>query len=200
MRYCSAECQQNDLDQHSTLCSTFHNFHKRPSQHHYRSIHFPVNANAPHFVWIRMDGDHGNRQRGNHEARNADLAKYISGPRNDAIGIEKHHGLDRKYSNFMFVEHDGNAFDKKQPVNQCLSHMVGPHAVVWKGSYIAHGFKYLYSDEPSTYHEADREQTKNGDKFPLIALDLDTTSLGPLIAYFSWYARLDQGEGGAFYF
>ena len=103
----------------------------------------------------------------------------------------------------MVIEQNEDAFDTRrgQPANQCLVRMAGPHAAVWKGIHVAHGFKYRYSDEVDKYYEEDRElKGVEGERFPLIALDLDTTSLGSLVAYFSWHARMEKGKDGAFHF
>jgi hypothetical protein len=48
-----------------------------------------------------------------------------------------------------------------------------------RGTHLGRGWKYTNLDEKDAWEEADRELR---DGFPLIALDLDTTSLGPLLA------------------
>jgi hypothetical protein len=58
---------------------------------------------------------------------------------------------------------------------------------------MAHGFKYQYGDDESGWDDEDKAV---GQDFPLIALDLDTTSLGPLVAYISWHARNERGVLG----
>jgi hypothetical protein len=40
------------------------------------------------------------------------------------------------------------------------------------------------------YEEADQKLSSKD--MPLIALDLDITSLGPLIAYMTWYAQMES--------
>tara|TARA_R110002003_G_scaffold1193_1_gene22740 strand:- start:15860 stop:16423 length:564 start_codon:yes stop_codon:yes gene_type:complete len=179
MEYCSQECQQHDLAQHSTLCSSFKNFQQRPSDQHYRAIYFPINGTNPEFIWLRMDGT-----RGDHQVTDAELAQYVPGnvsdPHGSDITVKRHHDLNREYKNFMVVVHDQHMWDNCQPVNQCLIHTVGPVAQYWYGGYVAHGYKY-YEPYLHEIDDVDRELTKNG--YPLIALDLDTTSLGPLIAY-----------------
>jgi hypothetical protein len=47
---------------------------------------------------------------------------------------------------------------------------------------VAHAYKYTYNDDDSVWDAVD---TALGEDFPLIPLDLDTTSLCPLVAYLS---------------
>jgi hypothetical protein len=82
----------------------------------------------------------------------------------------------------MIIEHDNNMFGNRQPPNRCLLSMIGPRAAHWLGDYVAHAYKYIYNDDDSVWDAVD---TALGEDFPLIALDLDTTSLGPLVAYLS---------------
>jgi hypothetical protein len=81
-------------------------------------------------------------------------------------------------------------FDNRQPANRCLLHMVGPEAACSLGDYVAHGYKYLYTDDPDAYDAADQDLVTND--FPLIALDLDTTSLGPIVAYLKWHTQTER--------
>jgi hypothetical protein len=81
----------------------------------------------------------------------------------------------------MVVEQDECMFRIMQPANLCLLQMIGPLATRWLGGYVAHAYKYTRGMEMDEYDEADDEL--HPEDSPLIALDLDTTSLGPLIAY-----------------
>ena len=53
----------------------------------------------------------------------------------------------REYKMFMIIEHDDNMVGNNQPVNLCLLRNIGPHATRCRGGYVAHAFKYLYSDK-----------------------------------------------------
>jgi hypothetical protein len=72
--------------------------------------------------------------------------------------------------------------------------MIGPPAFRWLGAHLAHTYKYTYAGadnawEPgSDYWDKEDRHLANED-FPIIALDLDTTPLGPLIAYISLHAQ-----------
>jgi hypothetical protein len=48
---------------------------------------------------------------------------------------------------------------------------------------VAHAYKYTYSSDESSWDEEDIALGEKFADFPLIALDLDTTSLGPLVAF-----------------
>jgi hypothetical protein len=80
----------------------------------------------------------------------------------------------------MVIQHDDDKFANHQSANQCLLSMVGARAARWLGDYVGHRYKYRYSDDHDAYNDANKDLT---DDFPLIALDPDTTSLNPLIAY-----------------
>jgi hypothetical protein len=187
MQYCSERCLQRDSEQHNTLCSTFQDFQQRPSDKHYRSIYFPPDNLRPRFIWLQMTGG-----RGAHNVDDTDLARYVSGRPSGRLYTNSHHGLNRKFKNFMVVEHDDDMFANRQPPNRCLLRMIGPQAARWRGEYVAHAFKYTYDDEEDAWDEEDRALDQ---PFSLIALDLDTTSLGPVIAFLSWRARAESSGG-----
>ncbi|KAF2027182.1 hypothetical protein EK21DRAFT_115074 [Setomelanomma holmii] len=134
-------------------------------------------------------------KRGGHGVDDTDLAQFVSGSRHGGIFVSSHKGIkDRSYKNAMSVEHDQNTFMNNPPANQCLVSMIGPAAARWLGGYVAHGWKYQAWDEKETW---DEENKALGADFPLIAVDLDTTSLGPLIAYLTWYAE-NEPTGGLY--
>lgn len=68
--------------------------------------------------------------------------------------------------------------------------MIGPAAERWRGDYVAHGQKYLNSDDMDDCDATDQDLVT--DDLPIIALDLDTTSLGPIIAYLNWHEQNDR--------
>jgi hypothetical protein len=95
----------------------------------------------------------------------------------------------RELKNVLVLQHEQNSIRNNQPYNQCLQTMMGPVlAAHWRGGFVGHAFKYTYDD----LEKEDEELAE--DDFPLIALDLDTTSLGPLIAYLVWLAN-GGGQG-----
>ncbi|EAT83025.1 hypothetical protein SNOG_09760 [Parastagonospora nodorum SN15] len=171
-------------DPHNTLCGTFQNFQQRPSDDHYRSIYFPPNETRPRFIWLLWTGT-----RGGQFPDSDDLARYVAGQASGRLRLEEYHGPNRSYSNFVVIQHDDNMFSNRQPANRCLLRMIGAEADRWLGDYVAHGYKYLYSDDPDAYDAADQDLVT--DDFPLIALDLDTTSLGPIVAYLKWRAQTE---------
>jgi hypothetical protein len=180
MQYCSQQCLQRDSGQHNTLCSTFQTFQERPTPKHYRAIYFPPNETSPRFIWLRTIGE-----RGDQNIDRDDLARYVSGKPSGRLTVTKDLALNRELNNFMVIEHDDNMLANRPPPNQCLIRMIGPIAARWLGDYVVHAFKYTYSSDPDSFHPLDQD----GYDFPLIALDLDTTSLGPLIARLKWMAE-----------
>lgn len=92
--------------------------------------------------------------------------------------------------NLVIIEYDDSMYDCFQPFNQCLLRMIGPAAERWRGDYVAHGQKYLNSDDMDDCDATDQDLVT--DDLPIIALDLDTTSLGPIIAYLNWHEQNDR--------
>jgi hypothetical protein len=179
MQYCSKPCQERDSAQHIMLCSTFKDFQDRPTPEHYRSIYFPPNETSPRFIWLLITGD-----RGGQNVDSADLACYVAGRPFGRITVTHDFALDRELQNFMVVQLDEDMFGNGQPPNRCLMRMVGDKAARWRGDYVAHAFKYTYDTDPSEFHALDQDDDEEGNGYQLIALDLDTTSLGPLLAWF----------------
>jgi hypothetical protein len=177
MLYCSNKCYQQDSATHNTLCSTFNNFRnsERPTSNHYRAILSPVNNFKPRFIWLRVNGARGYRI---FDSNN--LARYIPGLRDDAFAISRYADLDREYENTMFLMHHLDLEGiNEQPVNQCLAHMIG-EPVEYRGNVVVFGMKYTAA---TTIQDCSDEDQTLGAACPIIALDLDTTSLNPLIAY-----------------
>ncbi|EMD64538.1 hypothetical protein COCSADRAFT_326413 [Bipolaris sorokiniana ND90Pr] len=185
MKYCSVTCQQRDAAHHNILCSTFQNFQERPSANHFRSIYFPVDELHPRFIWLRMDGT-----RGSHYVDNADLSQYVSGNPYGDIFTSSHYGItpEREYKTMIVVQHDQNVFGNGQPVNPCLFYLLGPEAHRWRGAYVGHGYKYTAMADSDDYDDTDAKESDD----PLIAVDLDTTSLRPFIAYFLELMRRER--------
>jgi hypothetical protein len=179
IKYCSAACQRLDADQHNTLCSTFKDFQHRPSENHYRAIYFPTNEPKPRFIWLRMRG-----RRGHEKVDENHLAQYVPGSRySGGSPITEHYGITplRQYKHSMLIYHDREYFFDGQPPNQCFGTMIDELAADGRrGGHVAHAFKYTYRDSDELWDEDDRLCSL---KFPHIALDLDTTSLGPLLAW-----------------
>jgi hypothetical protein len=179
--YCSEKCLQDDQEQHRTVCNQFTDDEvlTRPSPYRYRAIHFPVDADTPQFIWLLMNGP-----RGGHSVSDNDLDKYISRSKPGREIIDRTKGLDaQKYRNMLIVDFDSDAQEGGGPVNQCLAHMVGPQAANRRGGYVVHAYKYQFSDHLSQIQAGDRIDGAR----PRIALNLDTTSLRPVIEYFSKY-------------
>lgn len=192
IQYCSTTCQDNDAPQHNTLCATFKDFQDRPSDDHYRAIHFPVDGDNPRFVWIKYSS-----QRDSHAIDPAELAPYVAGTPAGDLSFSAHHGMSppRAYKNTIIVERD---LQNRQPVNQCLARMIGAHRL---GGYLAHALKYTYDGANGTGGEEyydEEDEGLVGDKVPAIALDLDTTSLSPLLAYMAWHAQQNMGDWDLF--
>jgi hypothetical protein len=133
--------------------------------------------------------------RGGHNPDSDELARYVSGKPSGRLVVEEHRNLQREYNNFMVIQHDDNMFVNRQPRNQCLLRLIRLQAARWIGDYVAHAYKYRYSDDPNAYHVDDQGLVE--DDFPLIALDLDTTSLGPLVPFLRWRAQ-NKGNAMAF--
>jgi hypothetical protein len=91
---------------------------------------------------------------------------------------EQHNTLCSTFQDFQM-------YANNQPHNQSLQTMMGTLAARWRGGYMGHALKYTYADDD--FEKAD--EGLPGDGFPLIALDLDTTSLGPLTAWPIWYTN-----------
>jgi hypothetical protein len=92
-----------------------------------------------------------------------------------------------------------NQKDNRAPVNRCLGNLIrrnpsDPLAIYWLGGYVAYGYKYRILDKPEVFTAEDRALSSRGGGFPLIALDLDTTSLGPLVAHLTWLAMKETWE------
>ncbi|EUC46528.1 hypothetical protein COCMIDRAFT_4432 [Bipolaris oryzae ATCC 44560] len=128
--------------------------------------------------------------RGSHHADNTDLSQYVSGNRSGSIFTCSHYGItpEREYKNIITVQHDQNMFEYSQPVNQCLVRLLGSEAYRWRGAYVGHGYKYTVVVHPDDLDDTDGEEFDH----PLVALDLDTTRLGPLVAYFSELLRRER--------
>jgi hypothetical protein len=182
IKYCSVECQLYDAPQHHTLCSTFKDFQQRPSEKHYRAILFPADEPKPRFIWQLIDGD-----RGYHTPNEEDISHYLqrgtegyyvswSGNVSWSSNVVPLHEL--KHSMCIDVE-QSSVPDERLP-NMCFSALINPHVGnLRRGTHLGRGWKYTNLDEKDAWDEPDRELR---DGFPLIALDLDTTSLGPLLA------------------
>jgi hypothetical protein len=197
MRYCSQQCLQRDSSQHNILCNTFQDFQQRPRDNHYRAIYFPPNELRPRFIWVLKYAS-----RGGQSIDTDDIKRYVSRRPSGRHVVTSHHGLNpaREYKNMMVIEHDDDMFGNRQPPNSCLFRLIGPHAARWLGEYVGHAYKYTYGDDESVYDAEDVELGRHIQDFPLIALDLDTTSLGPLVAYLSWCSQNERSGGGFFGF
>lgn len=184
IKYCSPACEKLDADQHNTLCSTFKDFQIRPTVNSYRAIYFPTEEPKPRFIWLRMTG-----RRGYQKVDQGDLARYVPGNPNGGSPITEHCGITplRQYKNMMFIQHDRDYLFDGQPPNQCFGAMIDELAADGRrGGHVAHAFKHTYSDNDELLDHDDRALSR---EFPHIALDLDTTSLGPLLAWVKAYTR-----------
>ncbi|EUC34312.1 hypothetical protein COCCADRAFT_93713 [Bipolaris zeicola 26-R-13] len=184
MKYCSTICQERDIMQHDILCGSFENFKERSSPNHFRAIYSPIDSFYPRFIWLRMTGT-----RGSHNVDAADISQYLTGVRSARIHTSSHYGItpERDYETTIVVQHDENLFGGGQPLNLCLSFLLGIWPLRWRGAYVAHAYKYTAMPDPSDYDDTDAKEI---DVPILIALDLDTTSLGPLVAKF-WDMRIN---------
>lgn len=80
----------------------------------------------------------------------------------------------------MRIESEQSGVPNERPPNMRFSVMIGPHVGnLRRGTHLGRGLKYTNLNEKDDWDEVDRELCE---RFPLIALDLDTTSLGPLLA------------------
>ena len=190
IKYCSPACEKLDADQHNTLCSTFKDFQERPSPNHFRSIYFPVNEFRTRFIWLCLDGS-----RGFHQINHAESSQYVPGSQSQSIAVQSHHGISpqREYKNEMIIVCDEAMFVNDRSINECLWRLIGPVAQRWRGGYVGVGFKYHYGADFSQLDAADCGLVE--DDFPSVALDLDTTSLVPLVVYLAWYSRRKASEG-----
>ncbi|KAH8636259.1 hypothetical protein IG631_08094 [Alternaria alternata] len=80
----------------------------------------------------------------------------------------------------MCIDVEQSSVPNEQLPNLCFSALINPHVGnIRRGTHLGRGWKYTNLDKKDVWDEADRELR---DGFPLIALDLNTTSLGPLLA------------------
>lgn len=170
------ECQLRDSPQHHTLCSTFKDFQQRPSEKHYRAILFPFAELKPRFIWQLIDGD-----RGYHTPNKEDLSQYLQrGTEGYFVSWNGDVLPLRELKHSMYIDVEQSSVSNEGPPNMCLFTMINSHVGnLRRGTHLGRGWKYTNLNEKDAWDEADRELR---DGFPLIALDLDTTSLGPLLA------------------
>lgn len=176
IKYCSVECQLRDSPQHHTLCSTFKDFQQRPSEKHYRAILFPFAELKPRFIWQLIDGD-----RGYHTPNKEDLSQYLQrGTEGYFVSWNGDVLPLRELKHSMYIDVEQSSVSNEGPPNMCFFTMINPHVGnLRRGTHLGRGWKYTNLNEKDAWDEADRELR---DGFLLIALDLDTTSLGPLLA------------------
>lgn len=74
IKYCSEACQQQDAEQHNTLCNTFKDFQTRPSDKHFQALYPPADEPKPQFIWLLMEG-----ARRTWKPNPTNLAKYVPG-------------------------------------------------------------------------------------------------------------------------
>lgn len=82
---------------------------------------------------------------------------------------------------------------RNHPVNLCLLHMIGHDlARRWPGGHLAHGLKYNPQNHLIARHPADQSESL---EFPRITLDLDTTSLRPILENLMQHAQEEYDTG-----
>ncbi|KAF3050942.1 hypothetical protein E8E11_009349 [Didymella keratinophila] len=184
MHYCSKVCQLGDDAQHKTLCDQFKNFQDqhRPSAMHRRVIFFPHNENGPRFVWLKYEGS---GKMLSHDLD--DLKQYIPvEPTASGMFFSDHQGIGREYNNTLWMQKIGNkGLDATMPTNRSLMPLLGQYAARWRGPVLCMApTKYAPGTDPSQ-----RDVEDQNEEDVLIPYDLDTTSLGPHVAFLRWVAQ-----------
>jgi hypothetical protein len=188
MAYCSSGCQASDKPLHDNLCVSFKNLQPRPSENHYRAIHFPVNDANPRFVWmefVRIT----KRDPTYNVPTGATLEEHVGVEETECYYLNEDLNLVRNYNHWIRLHHNGTFLEDDTPYN-LSQHALLPHPDnrYWCGSFLAHGLK-----------ESDRALIHPGHPFDpfmkMIPLDLDTMSLAPIIAFMQYIPRCIR-EGG----
>ena len=181
MPYCSRVCRKKDAENHAPLCSTLLGNHTsfRPSPSHYRCIFFPADVTEPRFVWLKYDGPPGQL-----ETDREYLRSYVTGvPSGGDAAFDCFREGNRQLRNRIVVHHDSNSLGNKQPYNECVMELLGRVAGEhWRGPLLAQSYKYRIDDDLEAWVTEDRPR---GSK-PLIPIDLDTTSLAPVLSFLHW--------------
>jgi hypothetical protein len=186
MTYCSGACQAKDEPLHKILCGTFKDFHTRPGPDFYRGIYFPEDGGDPHFVWIETEGYPFEK----HLTKNA-TEQFLREGFWHTLDFDDDKRLGRTFDHQLSIYYRNNFLLDGSCVNLCLIPFLGHmHANRWRGPFLATSRKYKdiemdYGVVESQDQDPDREE----DVVPLLPMDLDTTSLSPVIAHFKFMAR-----------
>lgn len=183
MPYCSTECLDKDKNTHGALCDSFKDFQVRPGKDTYRAIHFPENGENPTFVWLEFISSE--------VIARSEKKKYFGDSSVRSVEIDDDKRFLRPFKHALEVWHHDNFLLSGDKINQSLLSYSGQTVAFWRGPLIACGRKY--SDDYEKFEAGemviDPEDQIGGEEIPYIAMDLDTTSLGPIIAALKFRAN-----------
>jgi hypothetical protein len=183
MPYCSSTCRIEDAEKHAPLCRNLQYFgaDSRPSGFYSRCIFFPVDSSQPCFVWLKY---YGSPQQQHIDREH--LRSFVTGvPSGGDAAFDCFREGNRQLRDRIIVRHDSNALGNKQPYNQCVMALLGREAgEYWRGPLLAQSYKYHINDGLYRWTAEDRTEMNE----PLIPMDLDTTSLAPILSFMRWRA------------
>ncbi|KAJ4299601.1 hypothetical protein N0V90_004847 [Kalmusia sp. IMI 367209] len=182
--YCSLECLEKNKRVHGLLCATFKDYQERPDKNYYRGIYFPEHDTKPQFVWLEFDGS-----RLCMRMVDAVQEKYLGNNSFRSVYFDDDKDLQRQFKHQVEVHHHDNFLYNGSDTNKSLAPLIGStSAPGWRGPLLAQGCKYGYSEDYLDKVEPEDVESDDEGEIPLIPMDLDTTSLGPIIAHLKFVA------------
>jgi hypothetical protein len=174
---------------HEIFCSAFKDFQTRPGPDFNRAIYFPEQGGDPHFVWIESEGSrYWKNLTGN------TTEKYLGEGGWRTLDFDDDKRFGRTFDHQLSIYHRSNFLIDGSGVNHCLAPFIGySNASRWRGPFLATSRKY--KDIEMDYGAIEPQDQYPGgefDEFPLLPMDLDTTSLSPVLAHLQFMARSQQ--------
>ncbi|KAL5414693.1 hypothetical protein PMIN06_010134 [Paraphaeosphaeria minitans] len=186
MAYCSPECQQNDMPMHKILCASFKDFQERPGDHFFRGIYFPEQGGDPHFVWLEGEG------MPFHQRLTGNTTNQLLGDGYwHSVDFDRDQRFARPFAHQLSIYHRANFLIDGSHVNACVASLIGYQlARGWRGPFLATARKYKNCEEDYGVVEmVDKGPDGKYDDIPLVLMDVDTTSLAPVLAHLKLIAR-----------
>lgn len=178
MPYCPSACRVADMEKHAPLCNNLQYFgqNARPSWLYSRCIFFPVDCSQPRFVWLKY---HGPPYQQNIERE--DLRRFVTGcPSGGDAAFDCFRECNRQLRDRIIVRHDSNALGNKQPYNQYIMALLGQVAgEYWRRPLLAQSCRFPVDNDLTRWAMGTRTKTSE----LLIPMDLDTTSLAPMLSF-----------------
>jgi hypothetical protein len=176
----------NDRPYHEILCSTFKDFQTRPGPDFYRGIYFPERIGDPYFVWLEAKGSPYWKNLTENTTK-----QHLGKGYWRTFDFDDDKRLGRTFDHQLSIYYRENFLLDGSGVNQCLVPFLGHmHANRWRGPFLATSRKYKDMEmDYGVVEPQDQDPDREEDEVPLLPMDLDTTSLSPVIAHFKFMAR-----------